>query len=341
MKISRKKSFENSIVFVDGLPGCGKTLISSIISSFERVELLSYLYEVEHTCGLFHLDQLDLNSSASMITLATDLKIYNMSMGRDLNFRKEDLSSAYQSINPQKYIDRLSGPGDKEIIDIIYQNKAIFNFAVHNLLPYSQPIWSSLGSRALFLNILRHPVYMITQQTLNWNNILDDIRYFTVAFDFEGQDLPYFLKDLKRKFVKCNSFEKSVFFIEMHNRNLQRFLKKNQYHKDNILTIPFERFVLNPDIWIDKLLSLLGTEKSDLFAETLNRQNIPRKLVNDGIDLKIYKRCGWKSPNKNLSEVELLENQKKLILSECGEEASEVLHKISNSYEKNYWYPGK
>ena len=55
VKLSRKNHFAEKTVFVDGLPGCGKTLFSSIISAMDKVELLSYSYEIEHICQLFYL----------------------------------------------------------------------------------------------------------------------------------------------------------------------------------------------------------------------------------------------------------------------------------------------
>ena len=38
------------IVTVDGQGGCGKTLFSPIIAALDRVELLSYTFEVEFVC---------------------------------------------------------------------------------------------------------------------------------------------------------------------------------------------------------------------------------------------------------------------------------------------------
>ena len=43
LKLSRSTYLANEIVIVDGLPGCGKTMLSPILSSFDRVELISTL----------------------------------------------------------------------------------------------------------------------------------------------------------------------------------------------------------------------------------------------------------------------------------------------------------
>ncbi|MBT5399320.1 hypothetical protein HOL24_02115, partial [bacterium] len=126
--LSRKNYFAEKIVFVDGLPGCGKTLFSSIISAMDKVELLSYSYEIEHICQLFYLEKIQLDAAKTMISIQTDLKLYNTMMGRDVNFRPSDLSSALNYYNPSKYFNRLNDVGDAAIPEKIIQEKPILNF---------------------------------------------------------------------------------------------------------------------------------------------------------------------------------------------------------------------
>ena len=57
-EIVRKGHLAEKIVIVDGLAGCGKTLISPIISAMDRVELLNYAFEIEYICRLFYLNKI-------------------------------------------------------------------------------------------------------------------------------------------------------------------------------------------------------------------------------------------------------------------------------------------
>ena len=68
----------NKAIIVDGIPGCGKTLVSSIISSFEKVELYKFCYEIEYYCLLHYFNQIDLNTSSKMIRLKFDQLIYDV-----------------------------------------------------------------------------------------------------------------------------------------------------------------------------------------------------------------------------------------------------------------------
>ena len=53
--VSRKAQMLHKVVIVDGFPGCGKTMMSPIISSFDRVEIMQYSPPFEQICELFFL----------------------------------------------------------------------------------------------------------------------------------------------------------------------------------------------------------------------------------------------------------------------------------------------
>ena len=53
IKVERSNNLANNIVIIDGQPGCGKTLFSKIITSFKRVEILNYAFDIEYIARLF------------------------------------------------------------------------------------------------------------------------------------------------------------------------------------------------------------------------------------------------------------------------------------------------
>ena len=91
----RSGHLAEKIVFVDGLWGCGKTMLSPIVAAFDRVELMTYAYEVEQICSLFYLNRISRDATLTMIRALTDRQLYDTMMGRSTNFRFSDLSSAF------------------------------------------------------------------------------------------------------------------------------------------------------------------------------------------------------------------------------------------------------
>ncbi len=69
----------------------------------------------------------------------------------------------------------------------------------------------------------------------------------------------------------------------------------------------------------------------------LIEQNVPRKKISDGIPLNIYKRCGWKPPNKKFTERDELNLRRSFAFkSRARKKYIDILDKMSNHYEKKY-----
>ena len=135
--ISRKKYLAERVVFVDGLPGCGKTLFSPIVAAMDRVELLSYAYEIEHYCALQFLNELSMESAKAQVSMMTDMQLYDNTMGRRVNFRPSDLSSAIQDCDPSRYFQRLFQDGDSSTVEVIKKNKPTVETSRFSVLPIS------------------------------------------------------------------------------------------------------------------------------------------------------------------------------------------------------------
>jgi len=259
--VSRKFSLGGQCVFVDGQAGCGKTLISRVISSFERVELLSYVEEIEQYCSLSYLQKIEPDVAEVLIRLKLDLQLYNTMMARNLNFRPTDLSSVFQHHDPNLYLQRIFEKGDSSIPNKISEESPILNLAVHNLIAFSEPLWSSLGNRCAFIEVVRHPLYMIRQQILNFEDKkFEGPRTFYVQYSYKGEEVPYFVKGWEEAYLGSNSTEKAIHYIkhltELTNTRKQELFRN---HHASILTIPFEPFVLDPLPWLKKISDLIGT----------------------------------------------------------------------------------
>ena len=180
LSISRKPELVQKVVMTGGLDGCGKTLLTPIISALECVELPTYSYEIEHYCALHSLGEISLNAAQAQISLTSDVQLYDMMMGRNVNFRPSDLSSAIQYHDYKKYFNRLFREGDDATLDVINLEQPILNLTSHHLLAHSEPIWKAFGDRCVFVEVVRHPLYMTRQQLLNEQKLFESVKNFDV-----------------------------------------------------------------------------------------------------------------------------------------------------------------
>ena len=336
--LSRNDYMAKKVVFVDGQAGCGKSLVSSIISAMSYVELLSYLPEVENICVLNFFNKIQNDAADVMIGIQTDLKIYQTMMGRDVNFRISDVSSAINNHDTKRYVERIYGPGDEQIQHIIEEESPILNISSHNLFPFSEPIWRKLGKRCSFIKIVRHPLYLVRQMFLNVKNITGTARNFAIYFDYDGIELPHFAYGIEDRYMQSNNMEKAVYSIYNFAKLAETATIASKQER-NILNIPFERFVLNPDPWMEKIAKVIGSSLTDATRQVMKEQNVPRDMIAQGIDLDIYRRCGWVPPKDGSTEREELNIRREEVAREVSSEVLSVLDRLSGEYENKYWNP--
>ena len=330
------------LVLVDGQPGCGKTLFSAIVAAMERVELLNYSGELENICALHYLKKIADDAAKAMIRIQMDLAIYETMMSRRTNFRPSDLSSAFRDVDFLIYLKRLFTKGDEVVFERIKKEKPILHFATHNLLAFSEPIFKSLNEKVTIVEVVRHPLYMLIQQTLNqikFSLPTNTSRQFHLYIKHGEKQLPFWNYGQEELYLKSKPVERAIFEMQIISKLTENFKKqKLGANEVQVLTIVFEDFVLDPWPYLKKIESLLGSKMTRKTRRIIKKQNIPRKKISDGIPLAIYKRCGWEAPDRRLSEKEELEKRRQFALDQGASDHSlKVLDQICTEYETNYF----
>lgn len=335
--IVRSKYLAENIVIVDGFPGCGKTLFGPIISSLQRVEIMQYIFEIEFICRLFELRKIDKDAAVSMVKMLSDHKLYQSMMGRDTNFRYSDLSSVFNYPNPLKYFKRIFGEGDMVIPQRINDSKPILSFVAHDLLAYGEPVFEALGSRLTFIEVVRHPLYMLIQQTLNMERLFakSQARDIQIYFEYKGEELPYFCHGWEDLYLRSSKVDRAIYSISFAKDKNKKglFDLESKFKEVKFIRIPFEKFVKSPEGYMKEISNSLNTNSSNRTNKALKSQNVPRKKVSEGIPLEIYKRCGWEPPNKDLTEDEELEKRRQWAVEMgASDKALRALDELSSEY---------
>lgn len=337
VRISRKYHLAKKVVFIDGLPGCGKTLFSSLISSFERVEKITYSYDIEQLCAIDHLKRIEFDAVVALIRMSSDLIIYDSMMSRNVNCRPSDLSSIFKHPKTIKYLKRLFSKGDMEVPERIELENPILPITVHNLLLAAMPIFKALKDRVVFVEIVRHPLYMIIQQALNNERMIFNARDFTVYYEYGDIEMPWYTFGWEEQFINANPVEKAIYFIDKVGGKMESSKDKLEIEfPGQILTIPFEAFVIKPDMYMSELAELIDSKISKTTLKTLAKQKVPRKKYSDGISLDIYKRCGWVPPQGDLTEMGEFDLRRQYAVENASPDAVKILDKLCANYEKNY-----
>lgn len=339
IKTSRDNEMFHKVVIVDGQAGCGKTMLSPIISSFKKVELLTYMFEIEFILRLYKLKKIKKDSVVSMIKVFTDHKLYQTMMGREVNFRFSDISSVHNYSDPKIYLKRIKDKGDENVPNIISSTKPILNFTSHDLLEHIDSLFEAYGKKLFFIEVVRHPLYMIIQQSLNMKNLINSSRDVDVYYKYKNIEYPHLAYGWEDVFNVINPVEKAIHMMNINSKinNIKRKKIAKSKFRNNLLTIPFEHFVKNPKFFLKKIKQKIKTENSSKTNFFIKKANVPRKKIADGVPLDIYKRCGWEPSRNGYSEKdELMFRKDYLKKNNVSKHYIKIIDNLSRNYEKNY-----
>lgn len=330
--LERNLTLTKKLVVIDGAPGCGKTMLSSIIGSLNRVEILKYAYEIEHLCAQKYLNLIDEDTCENMIRIQLDLITYNIMMSRDVNFRLSDLSSVFNSSSPLKYILRALRKGDEEVPDRITREDPITHIATHGLLALSEPLLKALGDKVLFIKFHRHPLYMIKQNTLNMQFLVNTSRHFTlyVKSNHKGPAVPFYASTWADLFLSSNPKEKAIYYLQWLRKEEIKFQEINIF--ESILELAFEFFVLNPYPQLEVVANALKVSPAEFSKRIMRRERVPRVVYSAGRDIAIYRRVGWVPPTDGdlKKEMDVL---KEYAISGVSKKARETVDWLCEEYE--------
>ena len=338
-KAFRKDILVNELVIIDGQPGSGKTLFSAIVAAMPRVELLQYSAVLENVCALYHLNKITKDAAIAMLRIEFDFVLYETMMSRNTNFRPKDLSSAYRDVKFFNYLKRLFEQGNEKIPEKILNEKPILHFASHNLLGFADILMCDVVKKLSIIEVVRHPLYMIIQQTFNhenWTNQKNTARQFHLYINKQGENVPYYINDWDINYSALNPVEKAIYEMDYMTKQARELKHNNSEH--NILTIPFESFVIDPQPYMEKIELRLATKVTSETKRIMKKQRVPRKKISDGPNIKAYRKKGWQKPDKKTDHRQELEEKRKYAIEKgAGKKALNTLDQLCQDYEKNYY----
>lgn len=345
-RILRKAAcFDNKVIVTNGFNACGKTLVSPLLSSIERVLAMTTAYEIEWCSAFLYSNKMDESAYSEFVKLYVDNTIYDHMMGRKVNCRPSDLSSIFRYKGTMEYIRRMFRAGDNEIPPLVNKEQPILSLFTNNLLPLISPLSRALADRLLFIEVVRDPMYMYRQLSIFMETIIipDIEKYFTLkAYDRDKESyglvyLDYFsdesvfteLSDQNTAMITVSYLERMFdFYMNIDFSDLK-------IGQSTLMILPFEKFVETPDLWLKNVLQVLGADWTDALKREMKRQNVPRKIWREGPDLPIYRRFGLggkqnlaKTQDKDIERVR--EDVKKLI-------ADDVLYKRIEKLSYRYY----
>ena len=339
LPFSRPINFCKQIVILDGISGTGKTMFTPILSSFKRVQNARFEYMIEYLCICAQKLKMSPDAAHTLLNLLADLKCYDGMISREVNFRPNDLSSVFKSNKTLKYFKQL-WMNDGQAIEARIQNEnPILCLTTHQLMSCLNPAFDSYKDRLRVIETVRHPLYLLDHWVTYIEMFGNNVRDFTVWCEYEGESIPWFAEGWEDDYLHATIYDRVIYTIE-HLMKKVFSMAISKEKADQLLFIPFEKFVLEPDPYIKELEKHISTERSSSTNKILKKQRVPRGNINAGPQKSIYKRYGVKKQDRTIPHAQDYEMRYNSAKQKSSASAFDVIEKISKKYEEVFglWY---
>lgn len=284
---NKRQVLAKNIILIDGFSSSGKSLIGPILGYLKRCEQWQINSWFDHITTLYYLKKISHSSITALTKIWADQLIYNLFLGRNVNFRVTDHSSPYFDGLQKKYLKRLKEKEGKYAINKILRSKPILPLAVHYLYGNSKILFDAFENRLkLYLVCLRDPFVLITKwHNGNWTKRINkDYRFFEFRLNYKNQIIPWYANSYSTKYLKANDIEKSILTVyQLYKNVFSMYKKKNEIEKKKLLIIFFEDFIQSPNLYIDKICKTLNTERGKNFEKIMKKKFLPRKIISQPI----------------------------------------------------------
>lgn len=335
--VTRSITFDNRILYVDGISGSGKFAIGSLLQSLQKVETIRIEYILDHVCGLNTLGHISDEAAQALIKFYTDLRTHDGLISREVNFRPDDVTSVMSSLKKIEYLNRLFSKDGDRVSERIEFERPILHFMGHQIFPNSSSIFSALGSRLLFVEILRHPLSLMHHWYSYINKYGTEPRNFTLWINYQGKNLPWFARGIEGEYINASAMDKCIYSIEnLFRLRRDRISSMSKEDLNRYLEIPFERYVVQPELYIDKISRELSVERMAGFDDVMKSQKLPRVVSSDAPNSIWTEKYGEIRPEIGSNDQIELDRCRAFVKEYATSTALRRLDHMSEEYIQNY-----
>jgi hypothetical protein len=274
-EISRTKTYNNKVIFIDGYWRSGKSLLSPLVGTFNDVDKVKYDYHTEWVCILDFLNLIDSKAASVLLKTFLDLYTYNNYVGREINLRPKDDSSVFQNPKTFKFLRRILKDDKQDINQQIETKKPIQLINTHNVFQMVKPLLQAFGERVYLFRCIRNPVNNLTQ----WAEYLNMVGKSPKALNiYKAQgEVPWYVPD---KLIDTYIGSPSIVKAAISQIELEKLAEKRLQNLESLetryLTVPFENFVRDPSAWMNKISKILEIPKSKSLPKLYKKYSLPR-----------------------------------------------------------------
>ena len=301
------------IVGVTGHTRSGKAIMLSTISSFVNFEKVCMNPIVEEAGCLNFIKKLDNSSAKYLMRRSILMKMYYLSIAREINYRKNDVTSIFSYKNSKVYLKRSKLNEGDDTLKKFINSKPVIPLMIHDGLLFGKLLFQAFPDIKI-IEMIKNPIEI----AYSWiakkyeGGFENNLRTSTMNLGFLNKKTPYYVFQDEKKYLCLNKFDKVIFALNKLEKFKKNQLSKlNSKEKKNILVINHLNFVTKTDYTLKKIKFFLGKKSTKFTKKILKKNSCPR--------------------NYNFKE---LENKKIFLKSKLSKDYYNLLLKLESNFLK-------
>ena len=294
-KLEFRPVLSHEFGILDGISGTGKSMLGPFISALPNVTRIAIDETLEQLLVMRHLGLINEDVLRQLWTLRMDLRAFNSQIGRETNLRLgDDTGLRFYRHKLKEYWKTLKSYDTGQVEEFIKSNNVTSSIMLHHSAHALPDLFELFGQKLKVVEVVRHPVYLVDHwqgyygrssaiRSTDW-----DLRA-RVHPRFPDFNLPWWAS--AETYHATNKYD---LICSLLMDALDKFVEPldrlmSIFDSGQLLVVPFELFVAEPDPWLIRLQTLFGTELRDRDLIRLKQsQKIPRNRVTQGIGHASY-----------------------------------------------------
>ena len=337
MSPTRNLTYPGNVLLIDGISGSGKTMVTRLADAYPSTTSPAFNYPLEYVAILHSLGKIDTPTAQVLLKLNLDQRRFDGSISREVNLRPSDLSSVLKS---SKRIDYLRSLISSDSVDVSTERMSAHPnlcFVTHQLHGATELIEGTLNENFFELLCVRHPYYLLSHWETYVHLLGSNPRDFTLWVDFNGVNIPWFIQRYQSTYLASDPINRAALCVV---EILQQAFRKLISPEPRRVVIPFENFVLSPEKIVSEIEDKIPLGDSGTVYKTLRKEKVPRRHINSGRNLEIYRRYGSGSLQSSFDMKSDFKAKREEAQLKLSPEIFNELEQLSDRYREEFgdWF---
>lgn len=279
IQVCRLPQMLGGFVMIDGPPRAGKSTVSNILGSFERVEI-ELIDEIYDYIGFLHgLGKIDRDAAIAIHRASADIKIYDLQLARNVNFRWRDHSSVFRSPKLFTYLKRFFSGEHDAAVDAIRRNRPILQQHAHYQLEHVNIHFDAHPETLRVIELLRHPLDLIPAQghRLYWDSERQPVYNVQLMLRHDGAEVSILARgweDEYRRLPPVDRFVRMLHGYQLRSHAVYRALPPQR--RSRVLVVVFEDVIAHPFECAEQMAAFLHTRTTRATLRMIRKSGCPR-----------------------------------------------------------------